>query len=278
METDSYYEIGSSHRICQDYCFSTQEDKIAYAILSDGCSSSKDSTIGACLLPILAKNIILYLKDRMVIDSSSYISTFSNILTNKLSNMLNLLDISSNVFDATLLICIIEKDSFICFGWGDGFFISKNKDDHILIKNISYYDEAPYYPSYDVDLSRRLTYQAMYADKGFIQRFTTCLDKSGNYLFSNNTEINNCMSPILIANGEKEDIKSITICSDGIKTYYHKDSNEKKIDESFIIPKMLDYKNTIGEFVNRRMLRLKKEMHENNIMHSDDISCSTIIL
>jgi hypothetical protein len=86
------------------------------------------------------------------------------------------------------------------------------------------------------------------------------------------------MSPILIASGEKEDIESITICSDGIKTYYHKDSNEKKIDESFIIPKMLDYKNTKGEFVNRRMLRLKKEMHENNIMHSDDISCSTIIL
>lgn len=279
METDSYYEIGSSHKICQDYCISIQEDKIAYAILSDGCSSSKDSAIGACLLSILAKSVILHLKDRIAIDSSSYISNFSNILISKLLDLQNSLNVSSNVFDATLLISIIEKDYFMCFGWGDGFFISKYYNDHTIIKDISYYDDAPYYPSYDMDSSRRLSYQSTYVEKGFITRASTCLDKDGNYSFSNCTQINNCMSPILIANDNIRDIKSITLCSDGLKTYYNDDDKEKKkLNESFIIPKILAYKSTKGEFVTRRMLRLKKEMQEANISHSDDISCTTIIL
>jgi len=279
METDSYYEIGSSHKVCQDYCISIEEDKIAYAILSDGCSSSKDSAIGACLLSITAKSVISHLKDRMSIRSSSYISTFSSILISKIKDIQSSLNISSYMLDATLLVNIIEKETFLCFGWGDGFFISKDTDDNILIKDISYYDEAPYYPSYDIDPTRKSLYQLMYSDKSVITRATTCLDNEGGYRYSNCIQINNPFSPVLIAEGDKVNIKSITLCSDGLKTYYKKDDKEKKkLNTQFIIPKILDYKSTKGEFVTRRMSRLKKEMIEAQIQHSDDISCTTIIL
>lgn len=46
MITDSYFTIGSSHEICQDYA--THQPEII--ILSDGCSSVKNSDIGSRLL------------------------------------------------------------------------------------------------------------------------------------------------------------------------------------------------------------------------------------
>ena len=55
MNADHYYTIGNSHSVCQDYAISGLVENGAYAILSDGCSSSPDVDVGARMLSLSAK-------------------------------------------------------------------------------------------------------------------------------------------------------------------------------------------------------------------------------
>ncbi len=51
MNTDCFYSIGHSHKVCEDYALSgTIGDTLAYAVVCDGCSSSKQVDVGARLL------------------------------------------------------------------------------------------------------------------------------------------------------------------------------------------------------------------------------------
>ena len=57
INVDHYMTIGSSHQVCEDYIISGTEP-FPYIILSDGCSSSKDTDIGARILAQCAKNYL----------------------------------------------------------------------------------------------------------------------------------------------------------------------------------------------------------------------------
>ena len=50
MNADSAVNIGSTHSLCQDYVIARNPDRAPYVVLSDGCSSSNDTDIGARLL------------------------------------------------------------------------------------------------------------------------------------------------------------------------------------------------------------------------------------
>jgi len=50
MNADSYFEIGSTHLVCQDYALSGLYKDMCYGIVSDGCSSAENSEIGAQIL------------------------------------------------------------------------------------------------------------------------------------------------------------------------------------------------------------------------------------
>src|SRR5215203_2249321 len=52
MNTDCFFNIGATHSVCQDYVVASP-----YLILSDGCSSSPDTDIGARLLVKAAERV-----------------------------------------------------------------------------------------------------------------------------------------------------------------------------------------------------------------------------
>jgi hypothetical protein len=64
MKADSYFEIGSTHQVCQDYALAYASDDFAYAIMSDGCTSSLNTDIGARLVSVIARDAINYLNHR----------------------------------------------------------------------------------------------------------------------------------------------------------------------------------------------------------------------
>jgi len=88
MHADHHYEIGSSHVACEDYAMSGTQEGLTYAILSDGCSASKDSDVGARILCHLAKSALMYLHRQGRLKDSHYIgekfpSVFREIVTMK---------------------------------------------------------------------------------------------------------------------------------------------------------------------------------------------------
>ncbi|HYO91642.1 MAG TPA: hypothetical protein VEQ40_08400, partial [Pyrinomonadaceae bacterium] len=69
MNADSAFLIGATHAVCQDYAVAgngTPDERAAvsnlqanpYVILSDGCSSSPDTDIGARLLVKAAEQVL----------------------------------------------------------------------------------------------------------------------------------------------------------------------------------------------------------------------------
>ena len=60
MNKDSFFKIGSTHNICQDYAISGRDEhyKVDYAIISDGCSGAEDTDIGSRLVSLIAKQNI----------------------------------------------------------------------------------------------------------------------------------------------------------------------------------------------------------------------------
>jgi hypothetical protein len=50
MNADSFYVIGTTHAVCQDYALSGVTEDMAYAVVCDGCSSAPDTDWGARLL------------------------------------------------------------------------------------------------------------------------------------------------------------------------------------------------------------------------------------
>ncbi len=54
METNSFYQIGKEHKVCEDYA-SCGIEPFPYAILSDGCSTGKNTDIGSRILVSITK-------------------------------------------------------------------------------------------------------------------------------------------------------------------------------------------------------------------------------
>jgi pilus assembly protein CpaE len=71
----------------------------------------------------------------------------------------------------------------------------------------------------------------------------------------------------------------IIACSDGLATYQSSPKVEQKTySTSEILGHMTGYKDTVGEFVTRRMWAFKNLCLKEGIIHKDDISCSAIHL
>ena len=88
MKADAYFEIGATHLVCQDYALAFANNEYAYAIVSDGCTSSPNTDIGARLISVIAKDAINYLYQRGHYDiatSSEHVITLKESHNQKMS-------------------------------------------------------------------------------------------------------------------------------------------------------------------------------------------------
>jgi hypothetical protein len=69
---------------------------------------------------------------------------------------------------------------------------------------------------------------------------------------------------------KENDTLTVTICSDGLLSY--------NVDKIQVVKSLVAYKSLVGEFVQRRMLRIKRDNAKSNITHYDDIFCGTVNL
>lgn len=66
METNSFYQIGRDHKVCEDYAICGMEP-FPYTILSDGCSTGKHTDVGSrILVSMTKKNIALFNPDNYI--------------------------------------------------------------------------------------------------------------------------------------------------------------------------------------------------------------------
>lgn len=278
MNTDFYYEIGHSHISCQDYALAGQASKdISFALVSDGCSASKNVDIGARILVHSALN---FLRNECInsfdIFKNAKASEFCIPIISSAHNVMKSLNLDLHALDATLLMAISSGIETRVFVYGDGAVIVKKKDGTVKCFTIEYNDGAPYYLSYLLDAERQRGYFAEFNQTVYIHE-RELMD--GNLVLKSSNQYQ-AKDIYDIATWTFADVETITLISDGYVSYEKILDNRTvdKIPLGRVIEGISKFKNFNGQFVERRMLNFRRECQRESIGHYDDIGVASIYL
>jgi serine/threonine protein phosphatase PrpC len=269
MNCDSYFEIGSSHMVCQDYALSGNYKDMWYGIVSDGCSSAEFSEIGAQVLCHVTKNILMVYYD-LFLNGSVTPEFIAQLLATsirvKADEVRKIYPISRDSLQATLLIAVVINGFMFTFVWGDGVIIL-GWDKNITVTEIDYPDtNAPVYLMTDIE-----SYKRKFEDK-LTKR--VCIYNHREYATNKNIVSRPFEEPIVDCRKTGPG-DFILLCTDGLTQY--QDQNKKPIDIHEILPLILDYPNFNGQFVKRTMNFLKRDLARKNWSHADDVGIVTLI-
>jgi len=268
INIDTFIEIGASHDICQDYVISGTEP-FPYVIVSDGCSSSKDTDVGARLLALSARNFLTHPKDYFInyfnneTCNGDYLddmySKMGLCIINNAFTIANIMSLGIECLDATLILSFVIDNKVYVYMYGDGNIIIKNNDE-IRYINANFPSSAPFYLSYYLNPSRMKLYFDSFEDIKIIRDIGI-----EDLEF---TETWNCVTPIAY----KFDVHNKSTCiigSDGLESFISKGIVK---DTNKLIQPMMEFKNFNGKFIKRRFKRFLLNMRKEEVSHFDDIS------
>ena len=244
---DYIFSIGKEHKVCEDYVVIDNE-KIPMIIVSDGCSSSDFSDIGARLLSFNAKNFINehFLS---LIENKNYVKEIfqQTFLYNKA------ISLNEKSLDCTLLFAFIYKEQLHYFVIGDGI-INYKQNGEIYTQNFSFKDEKVFYGNYYNNISRLNFYnnEALSLKIENITNSGNEIKETKDYIYYNVLNIN--------------ELDYFFLSTDGLLSCSSDNVFSKKMFFEF-----LDFKNLKGEFIQRRYKNWLKKINKEGINHADDI-------
>ena len=263
MNTDSYFTIGNSHKVCQDYCYHEQD----LAIVSDGCSSSKDTDIGARLLVHTYKNT----KEARALSDKFPITAIY-----KASTMSTLLGLEESCLDATLISLEFKNDVIASVLFGDGVRIIVNADDSVLYETFEFTDNKPQYLSYNLNPERLAQY---YKEIGELQvkRTTVNLTTKETIVEEYKTRSEDKLGNSFSASNMKsnEPLKAAFIATDGLESFV-RDGEALPLIE--VVRELTNIKSWRGPFVERKVKRMITKFKKLGYDHYDDIGVAGIYL
>ena len=255
MESDCMYAIGQSHQVCQDYASVGPE----FAMISDGCSSSPDTDLGARYLASAAAlwfqvHGTHHFDPRWVVTRASEAASW--------------LGSSPCSLDATLLVAHRrDARSIVLTAAGDGVLAMRDTAGVLTTYHI---DDggAPAYLSYLVD-SRRM---AAYAAAGYDRRIVSiCRDGS----LVAQVPLRLSRDFILRLHLATRGIEALFLFSDGVSSFATKRGDA--VADHEVIAELCAIKGYRGAFVQRRMRRfLNKTCPSRGWNHHDDVAMAAL--
>jgi len=259
MNADAIINIGSTHSLCQDYAIARN----GYVILSDGCSSSPDTDIGARLLARA-------LDQALSAHPTTEIASLHQDAARTALDWANMLRLPSQSVDATLLSVHVSGEDVIVACSGDGVIILESHTHVLDIYAISSPSGYPFYPTY-VHQPDRLA-ELINNDRS---------TKTIKDLRSTNLTTSNSLT--VTFKFHVADYKYAAIASDGINSFFHTQqaANGKRLEPlslSAVLDEFWSFKNSHGAFVERRLKRFKKDTQLKGWQHADDLAVGVIHL
>jgi len=248
LNTDFAFRMGKDHTVCEDYAFSYEKENISIAVVSDGCSGSPLTDIGARILTHT------FLKEGDYRLNKENLISESRVIASKLC-------IPETALDATLIYCWSDlntgKTGFSMYG--DGTVMVGTRKNGVLKFDSEYSSGYPYYLNYFK--SPRLLEYSKINQKVVIKE--TQVNEWVDFF-----EISNSFEPDFIFSKEFdiEDIEWIVCFSDGISSV-----NSDKAAYDFCT-----FKNMNGNFLQRRFKRWEKINKKDGLFHYDDVSVAGI--
>lgn len=266
INLDTFLKIGHAHKICEDYIISGMEP-IPHIILADGCSSSKNTEMGARLLCYLARQF-LTLKD---VKNSTY-EQMGNWIISNAEMTARQLGLNASSLDSTLVVSYYdqEEDNILIRVYGDAFIISIDKNDKMAICEEKFTKNAPYYLSYRLDPERDEEY---HKEKIDLISSTSDIETGSkmNRIWAYDREIS--------FNLQASSYKLILICSDGIGSFYYKSQEaDPEMDVEYVVQELSFFRSKAGSFLKRRASKALKLYEKANVFHADDLSIGAYLI
>src|ERR1043166_1800209 len=303
VNADSVFRIGSTHAVCQDYAvagdctaaISRGDGACAprgpYAILSDGCSSSPDTDTGARLLVKAAERL---LRESGGPEASGLAALHAEAARLALS-WAGLLGLAPQAVDATLLTAHLCGDELIVGCSGDGVVCLQTREGALDVYSVSYPAGYPVYPAYAQQPARL---RAL-AEAGRARKELTRLraDACGERLRADSiegrlrrAEVSDGGALTEVFAVEADGYEFASLFSDGIHSFSQTARSEaasrnanaagrsEAVPFESVLPELVSFKNTRGDFVGRRMNGFLKDCGLRGWRHADDLALAALHL
>lgn len=270
INTDHHFWIGSSHKINQDYCLSGNHKGSYYAIVSDGCSSSPDTDIGARILARTALNYIDIFNT----------NDFKTAVISSARTQAKSLGLVPEALDATLLMAVTLPNQMIkvkCFG--DGSLILITQESWICY-SFSFDSGAPLYLNYFLNKQRYNGYLKEFDLKPVIKTFSS-QRKNDNDFIEDPYPVTCVEEDGFDYYCDYDRLKALILCSDGMDSFYKTIVTEtskltNSINKFDLLDNLLCFKNYNGSFINRRINKFLDVCNKNGWKNFDDVSLAGI--
>lgn len=237
------YKHLSSGLPCQDYGVSFEVDGKSFCVLSDGCSTGGQTDLGSRYVALGVKTLLQensdLIYDPLLLENEVIALISRNIWQLKKSDLF-----------ATLQVLCFDGSNYLYICFGDGCFGYKTKNNEIILNEINYTDNTPYYLLYsessdygkawDKSAFKKRMVKQLVIKEGLQQEevlppeFVTKDENVGRFLNTYTYEI-----------VSKEIVDYFFIATDGLTSIA-----EQKIKN---IEQTLNIKGFAGDFVKRRL-------------------------
>jgi len=268
---DSAFAIGSTHNVCEDYAIAGLSP-IPHLIVSDGCSSSPQTDVGARILAHAAADTLYAFYNTPEMGAVVGYEALGYEIIDRAKSHARMQHLHPYCLDATLLLCFVIKNTAIFYMYGDGNFITIDGQGTIQYTEVEFDGSRPYYLSYWTNQGRSKEYMETIVteENGLENKQTICVNNTGLPLFTRQRFDEPSRSSLKL---DGSGILALT--SDGVSQFKNIDSREIHPTYRTLL-RMCEFKNTRGVFAKRRLQRfLKTEMKEGNT-NLDDVSLAAL--
>jgi hypothetical protein len=271
MNVDSAFAIGKRHEVCQDYAQTGTEGKLVGGWIADGCSSSRDSDIGARLLVLSARQALRAMVETGWQLESSEPDEVGLMSISGAMVAAKVMDLPPETLDATLL-SVVSDGEHVCLSmFGDGVLYMEWEEGSSRTIDIELTNGYPDYLSYRIDKARRKKYDSLWTDgtaRKVVRGHKDLETLDPHKVYAEIHELEQFGVKIALA----------VVMSDGVRSFYKRlesGANEPvPLDE--VLDNLLDFKLFSGRFVQRRLNRFLKDTAACGWEHHDDIAIAAI--
>lgn len=261
MNQDSFFYIGKTHNICQDYAIHDKD----YAIVSDGCSGSPHTDFGSRFLALGARHAVSLDLDAMQMAKLALVSA---VEFGKAA------DLPSNHLDATLAVVRRRNNSINAFLAGDGIIAARDKSGAIIVKEITFVGGAPIYLNY---LNHELRLETLHKTFDCTKMIkTTIIYKDGEEESEEKS-----LNMIESFDFDVAEYDYVAVMTDGVASFQRlvatpTSKTYEMIKTSEIVKQLMAIKGNVGSFVERRCKAFQRDCLRDGIIHADDFSVGMI--
>lgn len=264
LHVDSYFAMGKTHTVCQDYADTLNSVDTAVLAVSDGCSSSPHTDFGARFLVRTGMRDCTF--------GPPNAGSWSGILqTSKRAQ--EAMGLPFHSLDATLLLAHVDQGRIYLRMWGDGVVFVKFKDQSTHLYEVQFDDNTPSYLSYLDDFQLIEKYQKLHG-----KRSLTTYEGTDIYRVDEPVTLDNYN---LSWDYELSHVEQVFLFSDGVSSFREKANSStawKPIPLMDVVTQIIDVKNPNGQFMVRRMRKFLYEFcPKNNWIHEDDVSVAALM-